>query len=414
MLRNYLKIALRVLARRPFFTFVSLFGISLTLVVLIAVSSVLDGLLAPATPETELNRTLCINRVEMRGTRMVTSGAAGYGLLDRSARDLPGVERVSFYCEPRDVVSYLAGRKILSTLRHTDAEYWRILRFNFLEGGPFTEQHEAGAEPVVVISASSRRTFFGERATALGQTIEADGQRYRVVGVVQDVSRSRLSAGADMWTTLAMIKGDSWRSQFRGPFEALLLAQDAGRFAQIRAEFRARLARLALPDPENFDTINSAAETRLEQVIREMTSSPLGGVPVAATLLGLVGLGLAFMMLPAVNLVNLNVSRIIERSSEIGVRKAFGASGRQLVVQFLLENMLLALLGGLIGIGLTIPLLSLWNRLELVGGMTLIMNPRIALYGLGLATLFGLISGLYPALRMSRLDVVAALKGDSR
>lgn len=413
MLLNHLKLALRVLARRPFFTFASLFGIALTLVVLISFSAMLDHMLAPGGAEPRLGRTLFVDRVTMQGKRMHTSGSAGYALLDRTARDLPGVERVSLYTEAREVVSYVEGRKVASQLRNVDPDYWRILGFRFLEGGPTTEAHEAGAEPVVVISAAARNRYFGAGAAALGRTLEADGIRYRVCGVVRDVSRTRLSAGGDIWTTLAMLKGDDWRTRFRGPFEAMLLAHDGGRFPVIRAEFRARIARLEIPDPEYFDTIRSEAVTRLEQVVRGLTSSR-DRIPVTETVLLFAGIVFAFMLLPAVNLVNLTVSRIIERSSEIGVRKAFGASSRQLVGQFLLENCLLALLGGIIGIVLSIPLMALWNRLSLFGDVSLAMNPRIALYGLGLALVFGVMSGLYPALRMSRLDAVLALKGGTR
>ena len=67
-------------------------------------------------------------------------------------------------------------------------------------------------------------------------------------------------------------------------------------------------------------------------------------------LLGLLaGLALLFMLLPTVNLININISRIMERASEIGVRKAFGAPARTLVGQFIVENIILTLVGGLVG-----------------------------------------------------------------
>ena len=63
----------------------------------------------------------------------------------------------------------------------------------------------------------------------------------------------------------------------------------------------------------------------------------------------LVMLALLFLLIPTVNLVNINISRIMERASEIGVRKAFGAPARTLVGQFLVENLLLTFVGGLSG-----------------------------------------------------------------
>ena len=63
----------------------------------------------------------------------------------------------------------------------------------------------------------------------------------------------------------------------------------------------------------------------------------------------LAGITLLFMLLPTINLVNINISRIMERSSEIGVRKAFGASSSTIIGQFIVENIFLTLLGGLLG-----------------------------------------------------------------
>jgi putative ABC transport system permease protein len=126
------------------------------------------------------------------------------------------------------------------------------------------------------------------------------------------------------------------------------------------------------------------------------------------------GLMLLFALLPTVNLVNLNMSRIMERASEIGVRKAFGASSRTLVGQFIVENVVLALIGGVLGFVGSLFVLAAANRSSLIPYANFTMNYRIFLYGLGLAAFFGVLSGVYPAWRMSRLHPVQALKGASR
>ena len=123
---------------------------------------------------------------------------------------------------------------------------------------------------------------------------------------------------------------------------------------------------------------------------------------------------LLFSLLPAVNLVNLNMSRIMERASEIGVRKAFGASSRTLVGQFVVENLVLTLIGGAAGFLLSALVLRALNTSGLIPYAHFTINVRVFLYGLGLAVFFGLLSGVYPAWRMSRLHPVQALKGASR
>jgi len=123
---------------------------------------------------------------------------------------------------------------------------------------------------------------------------------------------------------------------------------------------------------------------------------------------------LAWMLLPTLNLININMSRIIERSSEIGVRKAFGASNGHLVGQFILENIILCVVGSLIAIP------GAWVLREWIQGSGLIpyldirFHFRTFLYALGLACLFGVLSGAIPAWRMSRMHPVQALRGGGR
>jgi putative ABC transport system permease protein len=117
------------------------------------------------------------------------------------------------------------------------------------------------------------------------------------------------------------------------------------------------------------------------------------------------------MILPTVNLININVSRILERASEIGVRKAFGASSWTLVGQFIVENVMLTMIGGVIGFLGSIFVLRAISASGLIPYAEFNLNYRIFIYGLLLALFFGLFSGVYPAWKMSRLNPVQALKG---
>ena len=175
MLGNYLKMALKVLARRKFFTFISLFGISLTLLVLLVATAMLDQIFAPQAPESRGDRTLGIYTASLRGEDSVYNGFAGYGLLDRAVRglpqELPGVENISLFTTARAAISYVGGQKIESSLKRTDGAYWQILDFSFLEGGPFTAEDDAAARFVAVINETTRGRFFGDEP-AVGRTIE--------------------------------------------------------------------------------------------------------------------------------------------------------------------------------------------------------------------------------------------------
>ena len=415
MLKNYLKIALKVLVRRKFFTFISLFGISFTLVVLMVVTALFDHALAPMAPETKQERSLVAARAVMYGEHSTWSSDVGYKVLDKYARGLDEVERLSIYTGAGDVQSYLHGAKVSSRLKRTDGEFWRILDFTFLEGAPYTTQDVDQAAFVAVINQATKRKFFGD-GPAIGQMLEADGQRFRVIGVVADVSALREEPFADIWVPLTTAKTDSYKRALIGGFHAIALARDRAALPRIREQFNERLSHIEFDDPKNYKAYVAPFETKFDALARNMPvgdrkdPNPQGWR--LAVALGVVAL--MFMLLPTVNLININVSRIMERASEIGVRKAFGASARTLVGQFIVENLILTLVGGAIGLVLSFFVLRALTASGFFSYAEFHLNFRVFLYGLALAGVFGLLSGVYPAWRMSRLNPVQALKGASR
>ncbi len=417
MLKNYLKIAFKVFLRRKFFTFISLFAISFTLVVLMVAVAFLDHTFAPHAPETKQDRTLGLFFMEMKSPNndSTWNGTLGYGFLDRYVRTLPNVERVSIFSEPELIHSYQKGNKIPAYIKRTDGAFWQILEFNFLEGGPYTEADDKNANAVAVINEATRKKFFGNDV-AVGNMIEADGQNFRVVGVVANVPFLRQIPFSDIWVPISTIKNDSYKKELMGNFIGLIEARSAADFPAIRDEFKARLPQVEFPDPKEWSKMNGTPETYFESIARELVGSrddrtkSYGGRLWAAIIIGM----LLFMLLPTVNLININVSRIMERASEIGVRKAFGASSWTLVGQFIVENLILTLIGGVIGFVISRFVLRIISQSNWFPYAEFQMNYRIFLYGLLLAVSFGLLAGVYPAWKMSRLNPVQALKGASR
>lgn len=417
MIKNYLKVALKVLARRKFFTFISLFGISITLLVLLVAAAIFDHALAPHSPETRSDRTLGIYQLTMSGPQNTMNSDPGYYFLDRWARPLsalPGVERFSIVSTPRTAVSYSGGKKIESQLRRVDGEFWKILEPELLEGSPFTSEDESGARFVAVINETTRGRFFAGRP-AVGRTIEVDGQRFRVVGVVRDVPALRFSSSADVWVPISTTKSKLYREQWMGEFTALILARGPNDFPAIKAELQAQLreAEQHIPDPKRYRTLTAGADTLFESYLRRLSPGATDVIHPGRARAFLFLLMLVFMLLPTLNLVNINLSRILDRASEIGVRKAFGASSRTLVGQFVVENLVLTLLGALAGLVLATVVLSALNSSGFLPYARLALNFRVFFYGLAMAVFFGFLSGVYPAWRMSKLHPVQALRGRS-
>jgi putative ABC transport system permease protein len=410
MLRHAFKTAVKVLLRRKFFTAASLFGITFTLVVLMVAAALFDHVFAPRAPEVNADRSLGIYNATLSGPNFRRNGPPGYRLLVETARNLPGAERVTFHSTQSDALVFLSGERVSLQLKRTDGEFWRVFRFEFLEGGPFSSQDDADARFVAVINASTRRRYFG-RAAALGKSIDVGGQRFQVVGVVPDIPLSRLIVSADIWVPIRTAPNDAYKTQIAGSFLATIVANSRADFPAIREEFRRRVAELTLPD-KSYDHIEANAETLFEAFAALSLGPGRGAV---ARMVGImVAVALLFMLLPTLNLINLNVSRILERASEIGVRKAFGASSRALLGQFLVENFVLTLVGGALGLALSAIALEIVNRSGVIPHAQFALNIRIFTYAMLLTVFFSVWSGVYPAWRMSRLRPVDALRGGVR
>jgi putative ABC transport system permease protein len=416
MLKNYLKIAFKVFLRRKFFTFISLFAISFTLVVLMVAVAFLDHIFGKQSPENKQERTLGVYSLLMTGHNGRWGTAGGYRFFDRHTRNLPGVEKMSLLTEPERVYSYKNGEKIESYIKRADGAFWEILEFNFLEGAPYTDDDEKNENYVAVINDATRRKFFGDEP-AVGKTIEVDGQRFRVVGVVANVPYLREVPFADIWAPISTTKTRTYRDELMGNFIAIYLARSSADFPAIKEEFQARLKQVEFPDPKRWNQMSGAIETRFEHFARTASNGPLrignhlGGSPSNRLIAAIIIAMVLFMLLPTINLININVSRIMERASEIGVRKAFGASSWTLVGQFIVENVMLTLFGGVIGFALSRFALQFITGSGWFPYAEFHLNHRIFLGGFILAVFFGLMSGVYPAWKMSRLHPVQALKG---
>ena len=113
MLKNYLKIAYKVLLRRKFYTAVSLFGIAFTLLILNVCVAFMDHFFAATAPDSRLGRMLTVETAQMFGESFSSSSRPGYALLDRYARDLPGVEAMSIASDPDRVTAFVDGEKLI-------------------------------------------------------------------------------------------------------------------------------------------------------------------------------------------------------------------------------------------------------------------------------------------------------------
>lgn len=410
MLKNYFKIAIAVLKRRKFFTFISLFGISFTLTILMLGSAFIDKLLSPSYPDFKKNRSLYISNVTIENSKFgwTNGSSASFYFLDRYVSKLKTPEKIAFYTFSHPANTYVNNKKIVVEIKSTNAVYWEVAEYDFLEGKPYTKQQVDQAAKVGVISESTKKAYFGDVKSVVGMYIEADNESYRVIGVVKDLPKTMRNFYGDLYLPYTLIKGDYKKVELLSNFGAILLARNEADVSKVSAEYYQMLSKVPTLN-KDFDKVYAHLDTEFGNFSRKLVgNNKNSGIGKMIAFISL--FVLMFLLLPTINLVNINITRIMERSSEIGVRKAFGASSKTLVYQFLVENVILTLLGGLIGVLLSFVAIYIFNKSNVVPNLDLSLNFTVMFFGLLVCLLFGLLSGVYPAWRMSRLNVVAALK----
>lgn len=423
MLKNYLLMAWHVARRRKLYTAINLACIVLTLVVLLVVTALLQEAFYPSGVEHRSNRFLQVQHLEATNAKKtaVSRSPLGYRVIDKILKPMQGKELEAVAAvtglEPTSVI--MNGASIEVQMRHADAEYWRILDFKVLAGRVPSADDVAQGRMVAVLARSMALKLFGD-AAPLGRKVETGAQTFTVIGVVEDAMH--MNAYADMWVPVTAYPNTMYRQQMTGIFTALLLARSEDDLPAIRAKVNQLSRSMDFTGDPEFTQGETWADSKVDLFARLLTGSTdteagivnIGGRQLgggALVLAGVSALMLLFMLLPALNLVNLNIGRIMERSTEIGVRKAFGATNRQLALQLVLENVVLCLAGG--AIALLAAAGVLW-WLEAAGPIPYLkVGLNLAVFGWGLliTVVFGVLSGVLPAWKMARLDPVHALKG---
>ncbi|CAN5438391.1 ABC transporter permease [soil metagenome] len=410
MLKNYFKIAIAVLKRRKFFTFISLFGISFTLTILIVLTAFVDNITSANYPESNRDRSLYITTLQQSNAKYASqrNGPASFYFLNHYVTTLKTPAKVAIASFFIPTNTYINNKKLVINLKYTNDAFWDVMKFRFIEGKPYSLQQINNAEKVAVISEDTKNDYFGDVPNVVGKYIEADNVQYRVSGVVKSVPVIMPISYADLYVPYTVSKTDYKHQDIMGNYTAVLLANTKADLPRIKVEYAGVVSKIK-PDAE-FDKLTTTAVPYLASFL---SATPLGDPETGKVnkLTFIVSIFvLLFMLLPTLNLININISRIMERSSEIGVRKAFGASGMTLVGQFIVENIILTFLGAVIGIVLSVIVLKIINSSNLVANMHLSINLTVLMFSLIACVVFGLLSGVYPAWRMSKLPVVTALK----
>ena len=395
MLKNYLKIAFKVFLRRKFFTFISLFGISLTLVVLMVVASFFDHFFGPFPPEVKQDRTLFVFGIHLEyppeQEHMGTdSQDLSLYFVDHFIRPLDHVEKVSVREEFAHSVTHYneRGDKVDSWLKHTDAAFWDILEFEFLEGSPFLEREVEEADRVAVINEATRRELFGDER-AVGRIVKVDKQRLRVVGVVDHYRYEGPLAHEELFL-YRRLRWDRGASEQSLPTSFLIRLQPG-----TPRSFEKRMRKALLPVARSWNLEVETLESRRGRSLGERIKFLRLGGRIAGFMLAMVGLGL----------VGVLWQNVTQRTREIGVRRASGATRGQVCAQFVGEVMVVATFAAVLG-GMLIVQFAFFDLFPSVA-------PEVYTAGLlcaaGILYLLVSVAALYPGWLATRVQPAAAL-----
>jgi putative ABC transport system permease protein len=412
MIKNYIKMAWMVLKRNKLFTFISLFGISFTLTILLVGASFYDYFAKPAYPANNQKRIVHLLRVKVweestgKGSyNNYYQGGPGIYLLDNYIRTLKTPLKVSVFTQTYKVVNgSVNNAPVKLKIKYTDDEFWNILNFKFLYGRPFNKKESDEAQRYSVISEALAIEYFGNPKTAVGKIIEADEVNYQITGVVKNVPLLSISAYGDIWVPLTTSKIDLKERKLTGDLAAMMLLKRESDLQQLESEFQQSLKKIDFP-VEVYKHIEAQITPSMAHEFL-FENGPIRGPVMYAVFILII---LTIMLIPSMNLININSTRISERLSEIGVRRSFGGTKANLIGQFLVENIILTLLGGIIAFVISIVFLKAIQPTGLIPMNLLPINLRIFLIGLGFCFVFGFISGVLPAYRMSRLQIVESL-----
>ncbi len=280
----------------------------------------------------------------------------------------------------------------------TEPSYMQVRNVAVQNGSFFTDRQVSAASKVAVLGPTTAETLFGTDTQPIGQTIKINHVAFKVIGVTQAKGGSGFTNSDDV----IYIPLTAAQRYLAGKSSALsninIQAIDAESVDRAQSEVTATLlARHNITDSTkaDFSVLNQAdIQSSLSEATGTLTLL-LGAIAGISLLVG--GIGIMNMMLTSVT----------ERTREIGLRKAIGATARDITAQFLAEAIVLTLLGGIIGLGIGYGIAVLLTNL---GVITATVTAQSVVLAVGVSAIVGIVFGYYPARRASLLRPIDALK----
>ncbi len=282
-------------------------------------------------------------------------------------------------------------------LTGASAEIFQVRDWEVANGRPFSLQEEREGVPVLVLGASVAETLFPD-VDPVGHRVRVRGYPYRVIGVLE-AQGSLFGISLDNIVVAPARSAVQRISNPRGVVDMIIIRTPSPELvpaARVEAEGIMRtLHRLRPGEPNDFEVETADESLGFWNRISRMLFLALPGLVAISLVVG----GIVIM--------NIMLVSVMERTREIGVRKALGARRRDILTQVLIEGATLSGFGALLGVAVGIGLTAL---VRAASPLPAAVDPKWIAVGLALGVVVGVASGVYPASRASRLDPVDALR----
>lgn len=407
-----IRLALQTLRTQKLKSSFTLLGVCIGVMFLISVVSIVEGM-GRYMKDDLVGKLIPINSFELRHRPNINIGDIDQAQWEEFRRRprieiddvqpvvdaLPEGTRYSIASQDNVQVSSREGGKPRSMQVYAvDGQYFEIKSMAMKEGRPLSPQEMARGEKVVVIGVDAADRLFPS-LHAIGREVKLGGIPYQVVGIAEP-------QGSVFGISFDNFIVAPWHSQARRLLNSrpnivdgiMIQSQNAAGITdaqeRVRAVMRAR-HKLRPAQKDNFALESSDSALAFWDKIQ-------GYLVLAGIALPAIGL-----VVGAIVIMNIMLVAVSERTREIGVRKALGAKRRDILSQFLIEASVLGTLGSAIGVALGIGLAQL---IAVLTPLPASVAPWSIFVGIALGAGVGIVSGVYPASRASRLDPIAALR----
>jgi putative ABC transport system permease protein len=336
-------------------------------------------------------------RIGKKGTKPKRYASISYAEAIRFKNEFPITTSISSWASSTATITYQSKKSDPNiNITGTGENYIFTAGYQLAEGRNFTLDEVQQGKHMVIIGEEVKKSIFGT-SKALGKIISIGGNKFKVIGVLKAKGAS-MSFGGDKTCLIPLTNARQYFGYPGQSFTISVLSINAEKLnaAIGQAIAKMRVVRKLKPKEEdNFDIIRS---DNLTQIMFENIKY----VTIAALVIGIITL-----FGSAIGLMNIMLVSVTERTKEIGIRKALGATSRIIRWQFLVEAIVICQIGGLMGIVLGI---LMGNLTSLLIGSSFIIPWVWILSGVALCIVVGLVSGFFPAAKAAKLDPIEALR----